>query len=423
MSDEDEMDEVDQTTAEGYMLKAGQDPDEARRRYDANRAVIERRGEPPAIVTRAQPSSEWLREARSLLNQEGRVRNFVALARHQKMSAAEAVDGLSFRLNTAFGGGLAAEMHEVARYLWDEQAQLGEGLYVISQETGRVVGVVTEHDFYQPAPVPREDGSLVLPQPRLKPALEAALVCWAHDSSREAQLRDQLAARAHQTVLLREDGDPRLLVASKAGRRHIVESFAAIDPQLLFQSAGGTSGTFLRRFHLTAQDPPDATGLTLITGVAISATTMNVSDATTTNLRHNRAATVGAALVQGWTREIARQLSLAAIRQEAAPEVRPADLKIEHLKDSDFWVTPPDAVRFVQKVAPKAALMPVSGANLIGVLSAAGTLVVPAEFEALSREMFDRWEASTHLTFRLWVDWSRIRALRLIDLEHRAQPV
>jgi len=411
--DWDEHDEIDLVTAEGYMLEAGQDP-------DAARTALEQRIR-PQVLSDARPEADWLRDARALLNGNKAIRDFVREARSGGMAVDAAIDGLSIRLNEQWGGDRAAEAFEVATYLWDEQDQLGDGIYLVSRETGRVAVRLTENDIYQPKPVPREDGSLATPLPRIRPDIEAGIACWFHDESREDRIVATLAARAHQTQLLREDGDPRLLVATREGRRHMVESLGKFDPKVLLRAAGGTSGAFLQRFELRAEDPEETEGLQLIDGGAYSQTTMNIQDQTTVNLHHNRAASIQGALVQGWVREVARQLSLEAVKHfPQSAEIHQMDLTKGHLQGIDLWITSPETLRYLRRVQPNLSVMPVASARTIGVRPHAGVLVVPAEFKAMSRELFDRWEASSSLKFRIWVDWTKVVILTLGGVEYQA---
>lgn len=376
----------------------------------------------PQIVTTANPGPHWLRGARAIISHTPEIQTFIRQARSIGLTADEAVHGLAVRLNEGWGGEHADEARETAQYLWDEQGQLGDGIYITSTETGRVIAALAEQDIYTPAPVPREDGSMAQPLPRIRPELEAAITCWTFDSGREARIVQALAERAHQTDLLREEGDPRLLVATRAGRRHLVNELAKFDPKILLRASGGTSGAFLQHFELVAEDPERPEGvLDLIEGEVFSKSTMNVADMSTVNLHHNRAASLQGALVQGWVREVARQLSVAATRRFlGVEEVRQMDLTKAHLQDRSFWVCPPEAVRYLRRVDARVSLMPVPSAHVIGLSAKAGLLVVPEEFSAASREMFDRWEASSNLSFRLWIDWSKVLLLRISGIEHQA---
>lgn len=375
----------------------------------------------PVVISEARPEAGYLRDARALLNRDESLRTFVQEARASGMNTEAAVDGLSIRLNAFWNGAHAQEAYEVARYLWDEQDQLGDGVYLASNETGLVVAALSDEDIYQPSPVPRENGALALPLPRLRPELETAITCWAAEKGREERVLQALAVRAHQTDLLREEGDPRLLVATRSGRRHIVAEMAKTDPKTLLQFAGGTAGIFLHHFELRAQDPEASSGLTLLEGTCYSTSVMGVQDPLTTNLSHNRPASLRGAMVQGWVREVARQMAQAAFRLDPAPEEIPQmSLTKEHLGRADFWVSPPEAVRYLRRADPNLAIMPVSCSQPIGLVGRLGALVVPEAFDVSSREMFDRWEASSGLSFRLWVDWTRVQRLALSGIELQA---
>lgn len=371
----------------------------------------------PQIQTTANPRGEDLREARRMLN-VGDIRAFVEEAQAQNRDRDDIIAGVAQRLDVAWGGGQLAAAQECAQYLFDEFRQLGEGLFVVSSETGRVVAVVTEDDFYQPAPVPREGGGMALPEKRLKPEIESALYCWVFDRGREHNLITALAARANQTAFLAENGDPRLLVATREGRRHIVSEFSKLDPGLLLRAAGGTGGRFLRFFDLTDHEPEERAGYVELKGAAFSRTSMGVQDPLTTNLHHNRPASLQGALVQGWLREIAKKLSLAAPKGR---EVSQRALAKEHLEGITFWIAPPEALRYLRKADPMVQVMPVEGAGVLGLRDGIlGTIQVEPDFAASNREWFDRWETETQLTYRVWVNWGATLSLNLKDIEHEA---
>lgn len=348
----------------------------------------------------------------------GPIRKFVEDAQAQNRDREGLIAGVAERLDEAWGGGQLAQAQECAQYLFDEWRQLGEGLFVASSETGRVVAVVTEEDFYQPAPVPREGGGMALPQKRLKPEIEASLHSWVFERGRETAILEQLALRGHQTDFLKENGDPRLLVATREGRRHIVQEFSKLDPGLLLRAAGGTGGRFLRFFDLTDHEPEERAGYVELKGAAFSRTSMGVQDPLTTNLSHNRPASLQGALVQGWLREIAKKLSVAAPK---GLEVSQRALTKEHLDGVTFWIAPPEALRYLRKANPLVQVMPVEGAGVLGLRDGIlGTIQVEPNFAASNREWFDRWEAETQLTYRVWVNWGATLSFSLKDIEHEA---
>lgn len=366
----------------------------------------------PEVRTEATPSAEDLLQARADIQASPALKNLFL----EGLTPAELSRRLSVELAKRWPEG---DPQEAAKFLADEYAQIGpEGVFLISTETGRIAAIIREDDIRQPAPVPREGSTeLAQPLPQIRPDLEAAIVTWFHDQGREQKVMEALAARGHQTPLLREMGDPRLLVASRKGRRHIVESLGRQDPQALLEAAGGTSGMFLRLFEFS--EPPPEKTLVRISGTLMSKTVMGVQDILTTNLHHNRPATIRAVLVQGWVREIARRLSLKAL------EVRGLQGTIDVLTAKSlpgtFWVASPDLVRGLRGVDPRISILPVEGAATLLIEGPLGYLKIPPAFETQNFEAFARWEAHATLSFDLWVDLSKVRAFLVEGVEVEAQ--
>lgn len=364
----------------------------------------------PKVLSKAEPEVDWLLQARADINSDKALQ---AILREGKETGRDPVDKLAAGLNAKWEGNRWFEAREVAQYLWDEFTQIGQGLHLISSETGKIVVTLDENDIYQPAMVPREGGGMVKPLPRIRPDLEGLIYTWTFEKSREQEIVQALAAQGHQTALLREEGDPRLLVASRRGRKQIVAALAQLDPQRLLRACGGTSAAFLNHFDLGAEDP-ESGGLELLEGTAASSSTLGIQDMRATNLHHNRAGSLQGALVQGWVREVARQLSVAAHRRVPGMAGLPLDdFCKDDLDGCQFWVSPPDTLKHVRRVDPTTTVMPVVGAQLIGLKGKVGAIVVPKEFTVSSHELFDRWETHSALEVRLWIDWSKVTVLAL----------
>ena len=309
---------------------------------------------------------------------------------------------------------------EAAQFLADEYRQLGEGIHLVSTETGRVTIVLTEADIHQPAPVPREGGGMATPLPIIRPDLSAALVTWNYTNAREDQILKTLAARGHQTELLRELGDPRLLVASRAGRKHIVESLAQVSPKTLLESAGGTTAAFLKFFHLVEgefYDTPD--DHIRLEGRVSAKSTLGIQDMLTTNLSHNRAGVLQGAVVQGWVRDIAKLLS------NMSTTMAPEEVDLEDLVtlSAKFWILPPELVRPFRLIDSKITILPVEGAQPMGLAGPVGYIGLPPSFQAKSREFFSRWETVANLGFDLFVRVDALRPLIVRGVAHEAQLV
>jgi hypothetical protein len=369
----------------------------------------------PKIVTTADPKPDWLLQARAEVNSDTSIRELFDRAKSENQSPEWLADQVSTRLMAKWGES-PEQAIEAAQYLADEHFQIGEGIQVVSTETGKIVITVTEDDVYQPAPVPREGGGLATPLPRLDPSLEAFITTWVHDKAREERIVRAIVERGHKAIML---DDPRLRVATRAGRSQIVSEVSEVSPESLLRGLGGTSAAFLQRFDLRTT-PPEGAAEPALAGTIEAKSVVGISDPTTVNLQHDRKATLRGVLPQGWIRELARRLGDEAHKR--GPVATYALDEIPARLEGDLWVIPPEAIR--EFIRPGWIMIPVERARVIGLKGAkVGTLVVAESFAAESHELFERWEAVADLDFQLWVDFDAITCIGLTGLEYQAHVV
>jgi hypothetical protein len=274
---------------------------------------------------------------------------------------------------------------EACAYLADEYHQLGEGYFIVSQDTGRVAFVLTEEDLYDPGLLTRDSGIVGQALRRINPSLEAAIVSSYHDRGRETLVLERLRERAHQTTLLREDGDRRLRIATRAGRREMARELSEDDPWRLLQRASGTTGMFLRHFELTEryEGPLDC-----IEGVACCRSVLGLQDMLTSNLAYDRLGVLRGSAPQAWIRDIARQLSnRARARNTKTLPITVDDLSDELLASRELWVVDPDVFELMRRA--RGRVVPVEGAEPLGFSGRVGYLVVSNDFGVESREIAD----------------------------------
>lgn len=372
----------------------------------------------PRVISTAKPEADWLLQARRDINSDESLRDFFRRAREEGRDSDWIADNISVRLAGRWGSDRFFDALEAATYLADEYLQLGEGIHIVSTETGKITATLSESDIYQPAPVPRESGGLAVPLPRIRPDLEGLLTTWSFERGREEQLTEALALRANQTDLLREEGDPRLRIATRSGRSEIVREIAEDTPRSLLERAGGSAAAFLRHFEIRTAAPDPSEGLEEVHGVASAQSRMGIQDPLTTNLHHNRQGILRGVFAQAWAREMARRLSVEAHQRGSVPPVPSDQIGLSDFSGTDMWVVSPDALQLVRELSEKqVTLMPVEGAYPLGLSNRrVGVLVLPESFSAESRELFNRWETAAILEFSLWVDWSAIRVLRISDV-------
>lgn len=382
----------------------------------------------PTVISTVDPPSDWLLQARADINREEKLRDIIIEGKKAGKNNEELADTLGSRLALSWGDH-AEEAYNAALYLLDEYEQLGEGIHLVSTETGKVLLTLTEKDVWDPGMVPREGGGMAQALPRIRPDLEAALTTWTFDRAREQKIVEALAAKGHQTALLRDEGDPRLLVATRKGRTKIVQNMVTFTPLELLQKCGGTSGAFLSYFDIQTEEPNDYTEMTL-SGVLRSSSVMKVSDPTTINIQYNREAALRGVLAQGWVREIARELSYKVSKHFAGAEglvPKPIEsLTPEEAKSlkAKFWIVPPEAAPHMLRVRKDWTIMPVDQAQGMGFLgSRVGVLVVPKEFSAETNEMFEKWMVSAHLEYKLYVSWDTLCCMALEGLAYQGYVV
>lgn len=301
---------------------------------------------------------------------------------------------------------------EVCQYLADEYHQLGEGYFIVSRDTGRTVHVLSDEDLYDPGLLSRESGEVAQALLRINPALEGALISRYHVQGREDHVLRILEARSHPTELLRETGDRRLRLATRDGRRSVARELAEDDPRTLLRRAGGTTGMFLRHFELTdAYEGP----FDCVEGVASCSTFLGIQDMTTLNLGYDRLGVLRGVTPQGWVRDIARQLSVGArSKRTPSPPLLAEDLSDEVIRSCELWIVDPDVFELMHRAHGR--VMPVEGAEPLGLSGPAGYLVTAREFGVESREVADRWQVVTTVPYRLYVDWSRVVVLPLVGV-------
>ena len=364
----------------------------------------------PKVLSTVDPPPNWLLRARTVIRETPELQEFFRRAREESRTAEWLSDNLAIRLSSIWSEACDfAVALQVARYLSDEFFQLGEGIQVVSTVTGKVEAILNEGDLYRPDPLPREDGSLAeLPALHIQPELEANLITWTVEREREKQILQTLALRTSQTQLQREEGDPRLLIATRWGRSSIVRSLTRENPKALLEACEGTSAAFLRHFEISESFLSDGFS------VAVARSRMGIPDPTTSNLHYGRAAALRKLLPQGWVRSIASQISVEARSQKRVEVIWAEDLEAVDLGDSAFWVAPPEAIPEVRMFLPHAEFLPVEGSCLIGFPEkVVGELEVAQSFSSESHEINDRWEVVGNLPYIMEVDLCHLRTLTI----------
>jgi hypothetical protein len=367
----------------------------------------------PKVESLAKPGHDWLLQGRADVRANKDIQD---LFLEKDRSPEWITDMVASRLAGLWEGNIA-EASEVARYLVDEHRQLGEGIFLVSSETGKVIARIDEKDFYQPEPVYRPSGELAPPLPRLQPGMEALIVTHFHEKGREERILSILTERAHQTALLREEGDRRLWIATRAGRARLAEALGENHPKRLLELAGGSAGAFLSHFDIALTPPDGESRIFYLTATS----SLRVNDPLTSNLNYDRLGTLRGVLAQGWVRDLAKQLSIE--RHLGIPlgghPINISDITPSILQREEMWVTDPETMLALLKRDRRSSMyLPVDGAYTIGFSGKLGTLIVPEKFDLQSREVFGRWEVTGGLEVSVHIpDWTKITAAEIRGID------
>lgn len=352
----------------------------------------------PEVRTLARPSSGSLLSVRSLVQRDADLQAVFLKGKAEGWSSevmAEAMQPVLLDKLT----GTAEELREAALYLADEYLQDGEGILLVSRETGKVLARITEEDVWQPPPVRREDGSMVRPLPRLRPDLEGFLVQWMVDRDREQQfvagLTGPRAASSTARALTHE------------GRKGIVERIRA-NADLLLAGLKGNPQAFLEAFDVPEEDESEPDWLTpLPRAMAVARTRMALADFKATNLHFDVLTNQQAVIGTQWVTDMARTLALAHPDIQDVPEMTD-DL----LDEATFWAGQPGVIELCRdREWPYLAL---DGGVSVGLRGPVGVLQVHADsYRVASREIMDYWEVVATLEYTLWVDWRKVTGVRV----------
>lgn len=365
----------------------------------------------PEVLTRSAPQAEDLLQARADVQSNPHIKDLFKRSKEENWDREGTIDKVATAMAKIWPFG---DPTEAVSYLVDEFNQLEPGIYLTDRKTGKVIAILQEDDIYQPAMVPREGGGMAKPLRRIKPELEAAIYLHLHDTDRESEILATLTSKVVQTDLVKDNGDFRLLVATRNGRKHVVASLSQQPPKDLLEAAGGATGIFLSKFELEHSDRQD---LETLTGRAKAKSSLKIQDQTTLNTQFHQIGGIQASLTNSWIRDMARELSL---HVHSKQEVRPFQLE-GRPNLGDFLIVPPELVRVVKKLSPKTCVLPVEGAKPISLQGSLGYLSVPEAFLARNFDAFDRWEVYADLEFTLKYDARLAFPFILLGVEPEVQ--
>ncbi len=280
-------------------------------------------------------------------------------------------------------------------FLADEYAQLGEGSYLVSTETGRVQLVVTPDDLYDPGVLPREGGSEAQALLRLDPKLSAALTLYHHEKARDEDAMNVLVSRLPKTTELAVGHTPSALqVATRKGRAEIAREVSGCNTREALKGSSGLCGRVLQHFDLVGDPPSEG-----VLGEASWVSDHLVVDAKSLNLEYDYLRAFRRGAPQGWVRSILRDLSGGLKPRELQAD----EVRHETFEGPDLWVGDPDAIKLLMRLGVPNTF-PVEGMPLMSLSGKIGTLWVPSEFESGSIESAGTWSVTAKVPYQLRVD-------------------
>lgn len=356
------------------------------------------------VLSKANPESGLLRRIREKIQQNSSLSNLFV---NKTVDVSVLTKLLTEEIPLDEG------IEDVAQYLADEYAQLGDGILMISSETGRAIAKLTADDFYQPAPVLREDGHMVERPPTVKPEVEAFISMWRYEDQLESRVRERVLSRITQTEGLREDGDHRLLALSRGGRRELAGRIEQAIPTL-FENQKGIVEYFLQYFPIGSR-PDSEHGYTMLRVNPSSLQRRPIQDPLAINLNYDVVTATTAVIATSWIRSLAT----------AMLDVRVLDSHLTTLeievavrgRTGGLWIAESNLAIALQGRGCRVLATPGAEHIAIYVNAPAGILEVPLqEFGIHSREMHGRWTVETVTEATLWLNFEALQAFRIEDV-------
>jgi hypothetical protein len=360
----------------------------------ANRFEVE-------VLSRSNPEAALLRMSRLVLQRNPKVQELFKTTPNREVDREKLLAALQEEFPLDEG------VVEVANYLSDEFEQIGDGLLLISPDTGKAIAKLTDEDIYLPAPVLRENGNLVQRKPRIRPEIEGYLIAWNFESAREKEIREGVLAKVNQTELQREEGDPRLLLLSREGRRRMA---TLVEDELpnLFQEATGIAKSFLD--FLVVGKPPSGDSSFQKIEVELQGTVRKgLQDLTTSNLKCSLTTLSTSTLTTKWVRELGT--SLLSTRKDLLKEyTTSSDLdSFIRSKVGGFWVAPYGVGIELQRRGCRVLSVQMDKSTNFALYYTGPIGFLEVRNHKLnSRELHDRWSMEATCDATVWVDWSRV---------------
>jgi hypothetical protein len=299
----------------------------------------------------------------------------------------------------------------VARFLAEEFSQRDKTkTMIVSAETGFAVAEVPQDAFYQPPPVAREGtDQLVTPAPRLRPEIESAIVQANFNRGHESSVTKALQERGPVTELMKQEGDPRTLVATYKGRKQLADRLRSELPQLLLEQIPGRLGEFLK----LCQIDTDGSGCPAVQDTPghelriIAHASVPITDQLSLNLQHDPYTALKERVRAQWVRNIARQVASFSYCQQSVQEVT-----LEDEFPDALLICDPDT----SMALPHLLTLPVEESPAVMLFDGPYLRIHQESYVCESLERRGRWEVAAGFDLTLYLDLGVSKAFRFRDV-------
>jgi hypothetical protein len=356
------------------------------------------------VVSSANPDPNLLRSIRLVLPQNDQVRQVFLDAQSERDF------GEPVRVDRQRLLGLLHEVYphdeiqDVVEYLSDEFEQIGDGILLVSSDTGKAIAKISEDSLYEAAPVLRETGNTVERGVMVRPDIEAFLSYWSFENDRERIVRSQALARLNQTELQREDGDRRTRILSRDGRRGIAQDVQDLVGEAFKKSDSGSRYFALLDYFPVGGSLPEPT--TPFKIILWSRVRRKIQDQLTVNPKYDPLTATLAAVTSSWKRSIVSTLLKEATSRELEWPVAGLDEALEDHGSGGMWFCEPNLARALLDRGCRVFAAPGPPNLALHMYRQAGYLELDEEkIGTNNREVHDRWTIESAAEVTLHVCW------------------
>jgi hypothetical protein len=350
------------------------------------------------IVTTSDPNPAALRFARLCIQQHQDVAEAFSEGTLDK-------EYLGAALCRYFPEDELCHVGQVVQYLVDEHEQIGgDGvIMLLNPTTGKAMARLTSEDFYVPAPVPREDGTMVKRTLQVKPELLGLITQYQHDKGRDDSLQETMLSRI--PTLLPEVAKRQTLFVTQRGRKEVA---SLIHERLggIIEGAWGIAKALFDDFPRVAEPLPDGPWGRDFELTAESK--VGVQDLLSRNLKFDPVSGATASIATGWARLIGVELlSYATTFGDSlwASE--------EELSQEGLYISGPETSK---KILGQTLVCSAPEGIAVYLTGPVGNLYL-RDYETQYREVHEKWTLKCTALGTLYVDWSRVRMYRVEGID------